>query len=593
MSFRFSISRRIATGFGLFILVVGVVFYITSNTLNESRQINNRINNVYAPSLKALEELDNQLVRTQQLMKRWSMVQIRDDDRDRTEVVYMCEEKIPSQLSLIKSLSVNWDPVDTLRFKELTNHYANLNIAYTEIRKLLNSFESYLDPISSMMAEDYFMDGGLISSESSVVQEKLSSILISQRSAMNLEIELMNKAFDKLRALLVNIAIGVLIAGLLIGFFTTRSIVRPVNSLKNKLTNLSQGIYSVHPTRAGNDEIGDMAKAVHRLITNFEKTKEFSLSVGSGHFNVPFSPLSEHDELGQALIRMRDELASYRNDMEEKVALQTVEIRNQKEEVELQRERVTELYTDLQSSITYAQRLQETILPNDNLVREMFPDSFVLFRPKATVSGDFYWFKNKGRKKMFAAADCTGHGVPGAFMSLIGHNVLNQASKVYNQPAAILNTVNRLSAEIMRSREGEHFMRDGMDISFCILDEEQMQLEFSGAHNSAYVIRDNQLMEIEAEPFSIGAYVNGEKEYLNHSFSLQKGDCIYLYSDGFADQFGGPKGKKFMRKQFREKLISLSALPMQEQHKKLDAILNEWRGKLEQVDDVLVIGVRV
>lgn len=593
MSFRFSISRRIATGFGLFILVVGVVFYITSNTLNESRQINNRINNVYAPSLKALEELDNQLVRTQQLMKRWSMVQIRDDDRDRTEVVYMCVEKIPSQLSMIKSLSVNWDPVDTLRFKELTNHYANLNIAYAEIRKLLNSFESYLDPISSMMAEDYFMDGGLISSESSVVQEKLSSILISQRSAMNLEIELMNKAFDKLRALLVNIAIGVLIAGLLIGFFTTRSIVRPVNSLKNKLTNLSQGIYSVHPTRAGNDEIGDMAKAVHRLITNFEKTKEFSLSVGSGHFNVPFSPLSEHDELGQALIRMRDELASYRNEMEEKVVLQTVEIRNQKEEVELQRERVTELYTDLQSSITYAQRLQETILPNDTLVRDMFPDSFVLFRPKATVSGDFYWFKNKGRKKMFAAADCTGHGVPGAFMSLIGHNVLNQASKVYNQPAAILNTVNRLSAEIMRSREGEHFMRDGMDISFCILDEEQMQLEFSGAHNSAYVIRDNQLMEIEAEPFSIGAYVNGEKEYLNHSFSLKKGDCIYLYSDGFADQFGGPKGKKFMRKQFREKLISLSALPMQEQHKKLDAILNEWQGNLEQVDDVLVIGVRV
>lgn len=577
----------------MFILVVGVVFYITSNTLNESRQINNRINNVYAPSLKALEELDNQLVRTQQLMKRWSMVQIRDDDRDRTEVVYMCVEKIPSQLSMIKSLSVNWDPVDTLRFKELTNHYANLNIAYAEIRKLLNSFESYLDPISSMMAEDYFMDGGLISSESSVVQEKLSSILISQRSAMNLEIELMNKAFDKLRALLVNIAIGVLIAGLLIGFFTTRSIVRPVNSLKNKLTNLSQGIYSVHPTRAGNDEIGDMAKAVHRLITNFEKTKEFSLSVGSGHFNVPFSPLSEHDELGQALIRMRDELASYRNEMEEKVVLQTVEIRNQKEEVELQRERVTELYTDLQSSITYAQRLQETILPNDTLVREMFPDSFVLFRPKATVSGDFYWFKNKGRKKMFAAADCTGHGVPGAFMSLIGHNVLNQASKVYNQPAAILNTVNRLSAEIMRSREGKHFMRDGMDISFCILDEEQMQLEFSGAHNSAYVIRDNQLMEIEAEPFSIGAYVNGEKEYLNHSFSLKKGDCIYLYSDGFADQFGGPKGKKFMRKQFREKLISLSALPMQEQHKKLDAILNEWQGNLEQVDDVLVIGVRV
>ncbi len=593
MSFRFSISRRIALGFGLFILVVGVVFYITNNTLNESREINNRINKVYAPSLKALEELDNQLVRTQQLMKRWSMVQIRDDDRDRTEVSNMCEQKIPAQLKLIKMLSVNWEPTDTLRFKELNNHFENLNIAYSEIRKLLHSFESYLDPMSSMMAEDYFMDGGLISSESEVVNEKLQGILISQRNAMNVEIDLMNKSFDKLRSLLVNIALGVLIAGLLIGFFTTRSIVRPVNSLKNKLTNLSLGIYSVHTTRVGNDEVGDMAKAVHRLITNFEKTKEFSLSVGSGHFDVPFNPLSEHDELGHALIRMRDDLASYRNQMEEKVNSQTVEIRNQKAEVEQQRERMTELYTDLQSSITYAQHLQETILPSDHVVREMFAENFVLFKPKATVSGDFYWFKTKGNKKMFAAADCTGHGVPGAFMSLIGHNVLSQSSKVYNRAADILNTANRLSTEIMRSNENDKFMRDGMDISFCIFDEETMQLEFSGAHNSAYIVRKGELFELEAEPFSIGTYANNEKEFTNQIFDLKSGDCIYLYSDGYADQFGGPRGKKFMKRQLREKLIEISEMQLDEQNKILNSLFDEWRGTMEQVDDVLLLGVRV
>ncbi len=580
-------------GFGLLILVVCIVFYITNNTLNESREINNRINNVYAPSVKALDELNNQLVRAQQLMKRWSMVQIREDDRDRTEVVIMCEEKIPSQLKLLKTLSLQWEPADTVRFNAIIRHYENLNIAYNEIRKLLHSFESYLDPMSSMMAEDYFVDGGLINSESAVLYENLNDILMNQRNSMNVEIELMNKSFEKLSSLLVNIAIGVLIAGLFIAFFTTRSIVRPVNSLKRKLINLSQGIYSMHHTRAGNDEIGDMALAVHRLITNFEKTKEFSLSVGAGHFNVPFTPLSEQDELGHALIQMRNDLASYRHEMEEKVAKQTEEIRKQKEQVELQRERISEVYNDLQSSIDYAKRLQETILPNDAYVQNMFPQSFVLNRPKATVSGDFYWFKTKGNKKMVAAADCTGHGVPGAFMSLVGHNILNQASKVYNQPAAILNTVNRLSAEVMRSNEGQHFMRDGMDISLCIIDEDEMTLEFSGAHNSVYIIRNQEVFELEAEHFSIGTFVNGEKEFADKKFQLQKGDCIYLYSDGYADQFGGPKGKKYLRKRFKNTLVEISKFDMHIQLARLNIELDIWQGGHQQVDDVLVIGLKI
>jgi serine phosphatase RsbU (regulator of sigma subunit)/HAMP domain-containing protein len=580
-------------GFGLLILVVCVVFYITNKTLNESREINKRINNVYAPSVKALDELNNQLVRTQQLMKRWSMVQIREDDRDRTEVVTMCEQKIPSQLKLIKTLSSNWEPSDTLRLHSLVLHYQNLNIAYSEIRKLLSSFESYLDPMSSMMAEDYFVEGGLINSESAAINEYLNAILTNQRNSMNVEIELMNKSFEKLRMLLVNISISVFIVGLLIAYFTTRSIVKPVNSLKRKLTNLSQGIYTMNHTRAGNDEIGDMALAVHRLITNFEKTKEFSLSVGAGHFNVPFTPLSEQDELGHALIQMRNDLASYRHEMEDKVAKQTEEIRKQKEQVELQRERIVEVYNDLQSSIDYAKRLQETILPNDKFVRDMFPKSFVLNRPKATVSGDFYWFKTKGNKKMVAAADCTGHGVPGAFMSLVGHNILNQASKVYNQPASILNTVNRLSAEVMRSNEGQYFMRDGMDISLCIIDDEAMTLEYSGAHNSVYIIRDGEVFELEAEHFSIGTFVNGEKEFLDKTFQLKKDDCIYLYSDGYADQFGGPKGKKYLRKRFKNTLKEISKFDMNIQLERLNIELDIWQGGHQQVDDVLVIGIKM
>ena len=275
------------------------------------------------------------------------------------------------------------------------------------------------------------------------------------------------------------------------------------------------------------------------------------------------------------------------------MSLQTNEIRRQKEEVEAQRERVTELYKDLQSSIDYAQRLQETILPNDTFIRAMFPDSFVFFRPKATVSGDFYWFVSKGKKKIFAAADCTGHGVPGAFMSLVGHNVLNQATKVYSKPSQILNSANRLSAEAMRSDSGEHFMRDGMDIALCSLDMDTLELEFSGAHNPVYIIRDGEIIEMSSDPFSIGTYTNGEREFTNHSMTVQKGDCIYLFSDGYVDQFGGPKGKKFMRKQFRSMLIQYCDLPMAEQKWRIAETMDKWQGNSEQIDDILVMGIRV
>jgi serine phosphatase RsbU (regulator of sigma subunit) len=349
----------------------------------------------------------------------------------------------------------------------------------------------------------------------------------------------------------------------------------------------------VHQTKAGNDEIGDMASAVHTLITNFERTKEFASSVGAGNFDISHEPLSEHDEMGKSLIRMKNELASYRDDMERKVEQQTIEIRTQRDAVEAQKEKITELYDDLQSSIDYAKRLQETILPNNELIHAMFPDSFILFRPKATVSGDFYWFKQKGNKKIFAAADCTGHGVPGAFMSLVGHNVLNQATKVYSSPAAILNSASRLAGEVMRANSGEHYMKDGMDIALCTYDEENRELEFSGAHNPVYIIRDNEVISLDSDPYSIGTYVNGEKEYSNHSIKTLPGDCVYLFSDGFVDQFGGPKNKKFMRKNFKQMLLDVVHLPMAEQKWRIIETLDQWMGDQEQIDDILVIGVRV
>ncbi|MFZ4785108.1 MAG: SpoIIE family protein phosphatase, partial [Flavobacteriales bacterium] len=464
---------------------------------------------------------------------------------------------------------------------------------YKEIRQLLPTFESYQDPFVTMEAEQLMLEGGRIPTAYAQVRKSIDELITHQQQYMNSDIALMNHSFDQLRMLLINISISVIIAGILIAFFTSRSIVKPINHLRKKLQNLSLGIYSVHPTRAGNDEIGEMANAVNRLVTNFEKTKEFSISVGAGHFDVPFEPLSEYDEMGKSLLRMRDDLQSYRNEMEQKVTQQTQEIRKQKEEVEIQKEKVTALYIDLQSSIDYAQRLQETILPNDASIKRMFEDSFVLFRPKATVSGDFYWFKELGGKKVFAAADCTGHGVPGAFMSLVGHNVLNTVTKVFTRPSQILNNANRLAVDVLRSSDGESYMRDGMDIALCTIDPKTKMLEFSGAHNPVYIIRDGEMNIIESDPFSIGSYVNNEREFTNHNYQLHTGDCLYLFSDGYVDQFGGPRGKKFMRKQFRQLLLDIAHLPMPEQKWRLSDTLDIWQGHQEQVDDILVIGIRI
>jgi serine phosphatase RsbU (regulator of sigma subunit)/HAMP domain-containing protein len=592
LKFRFSISKKLTLGFGLYILCVLLLAIFTNSTLKESRAINERINMLYAPSIKSLEELDNQLIKAQQLMKQWSVVQRRSDDLERVEAFTLCTQRIPDQLIRIDSLSTPWPEDQKIEKNLLAADVQALLLGYADVRDLLPDFNSYTDPNPLMNAEALFIEGGVIMDPLGRAQTRLRKLTEQQRKEMTEEIAKMNASFTDLTRVFIWVAVFVILIGIFLAFMTIRSIVRPVNSLRNKLHNLSQGIYSLHATRANNDEIGDMAQAVDRLMRNFERTKEFSLSIGAGKFDMPYEPLSQHDELGGALLQMRDDLASYRNEMEEKVAAQTLEIRAQKEQVEQQNERVTELYTDLQASIDYAQRLQNTILPGPEAIAEVFPNCFVFYRPKATVSGDFYWFANKGKKLMFAAADCTGHGVPGAFMSLVGHNALNQATKVYYKPSQVLNTVNRLSAQALRANEN-HLVKDGMDIALCTIDKDTMELEFSGAQNPVYVVRAGELIELDGDGFSIGSYVNGEREFTGKKMDLMEGDCLYTFSDGYADQFGGPLGKKFMRKQFRQLLLEIHTLSMEQQKEALMRRFDEWRGSQEQVDDVLVIGVCV
>jgi serine phosphatase RsbU (regulator of sigma subunit) len=253
---------------------------------------------------------------------------------------------------------------------------------------------------------------------------------------------------------------------------------------------------------------------------------------------------------------------------------------------------ITQKNKDITDSIHYAKRIQQAILPSPTLVRESFPQSFIFYRPKDIVAGDFYWLEKAGGKTFFTVADCTGHGVPGAMVSVICSNALGKAVKELgvHRPSLVLDkTVELLEAHFSKSSED---VNDGMDLAFCCYDEKSRTLEYAGANNGLYLIRNGQLTEYKPDKQPVGRHYS-RRAFTNHQISLEPGDCIYIFSDGMADQFGGPKGKKFKYSQLKELLLKIHTLPVEEQERALADTFVQWKGGLEQVDDVCVMGIRI
>lgn len=270
----------------------------------------------------------------------------------------------------------------------------------------------------------------------------------------------------------------------------------------------------------------------------------------------------------------------------------TAEIANKNKELEHQKVEIEEKNKDIMDSIIYAKRIQNTILPSKERLNQYFSDYFVLYKPKDIVSGDFYWSVEKNGKYLFSAVDCTGHGVPGAFVSIVGSNSLNRCVNEFNliRPAEILNKLRELVIEAFE-QEGSSNVKDGMDIALCSIDFETGTLEYAGANNALYIVRKGQILETKADKQPIGAFEH-LRPFTNHEIKLEKGDRIYVFSDGYVDQFGGPKGKKFKSKAFKKVLSEVYDMPMREQKKILDKTIKEWQGNLEQIDDICVFGVK-
>jgi len=358
--------------------------------------------------------------------------------------------------------------------------------------------------------------------------------------------EAFSHVYDLRRNIIV-IFIGLLISIIFASFFISRKITKPIKQLTARAEELADGNLEVKIDPRGEDEIGVLSKS---------------------------------------FIHMQDSISDLIHNLEDKVAARTSELQTQKDVVE-------EKNREIVDSINYALRLQKAIIPAESKIQQALPQSFVYFKPKDIVSGDFYWMNEDDGKVIIAAVDCTGHGVPGALVSVVGANGLHRCVKEFNlsRPNEILDKLTELVVETFES--GEDSVKDGMDGAVCLIDIKKRTLEYAGANNPLWIIKKSsrELTEIKANKQPIGDF-EYKVPFENHVFELEEGDQIYIFSDGYVDQFGGPKGKKFKYKTLKNLLVENQDLSPNDQRAILHETFNSWKGDLEQLDDVCVIGVR-
>jgi two-component system, sensor histidine kinase LadS len=274
-------------------------------------------------------------------------------------------------------------------------------------------------------------------------------------------------------------------------------------------------------------------------------------------------------------------------ELEDKVQERTFEIQAQKEHIEKQNK-------EIKYSFDYAKKIQNTVLPGNEVFENLFGEHFIFFKPRDIVSGDFYWISQSNHRIVLTAADCTGHGVPGSLMSMLGitmlHEIVNEKGVMNSD--VILNQL-RLSIARTLKQEGKiGEQKDGIDMALVIYDSQTRQLEFSGANNPIYIVRNGEMLEYKGNNMPV-AYYENMSDFTRYTIDMKQGDRVYMFTDGFPDQFGGPQGKKFKYRPFKDLLLEVHDRPMEEQHRILSLIFEEWKGDLGQIDDVLVIGLRL
>lgn len=599
-----SIGTRIFAGFGLFIGALAIFFVLTARTTERQAQLLEE-----SASVDLAKTNVAKLLQRVEAMRAYALLAARLPEPvhlhvDAHQTLDRLQLGFPEKLTELKN---RWPDLAPLH-QRLYQHHLAADALLDALQGLVPpgtrkvEFESDFERILRVdeMLDDPFHPGQDLTSKLDSLQSGLKEMEGHFSEVIRITDTAVEQSGQRLDTLVRWISLFVLFAGLGIAAGVTRAIRRPLRKVRARLLYLSRGIDHPFPMPVRKDEIGEMAQALDRLADGLKRTREFSAAVGQGQFDAKYTPLSEEDVLGKTLLAMRDDLAGYEREMEAKVDERTVALTKQASQLELQGQEIHRLYTDLTSSIDYARRIQGAILPSETFRKGVFDRQFVFHMPRDGVSGDFPWFHKLDAWRMFAAVDCTGHGVPGAFMSLLGHNALQHIGKVYTKPGKILDRLNEMARTVLHrgadsGLEAKDQVPDGMDLGLVSINLEERKMEYAGANAPAYLVRQGEITELKPDKRAIASFEPGVFRFTTQVIELEDGDMVYCASDGYPDQFGGPKGRKFMRKRFRGLLCEIAPLPVDRQAEILRQRVESWRTEAneDQVDDILVCGVRI
>ncbi len=576
---------KVTFAFVLVIIIVLVNVVFNYFIIQKNKATIEQMTEVINPYIASLEELNLVVTESKMYATNWVYLQNSVDDKKSLDSLHKFHHP-----QLKKKLDAFFEKLDKQSDKDslqaVFKKFDDLIKVEKEIMTTLVGFDDYENAQKKFKCEEMIESEVLPRTEE--IMDDLDKIVARSRAEASMMKVNVEKASHRMMTIMMGASIFLFVFIFFAVSFISRSIRQPILNMKRTVQQLARGeLSSEKVTMKDKNVVAEMVDSVNILSESFTKTSTFANEIGKGNLTAEYDKLSENDMLGTALINMRDSLHTYAVDMENKVAARTQEVRDKSEKLEV-------AYKEIRDSINYAKRIQESILPADEMINKVFGDSFIFYRPKDIVCGDFYWFAQRGDEAVIAAVDCTGHGVPGALMTVIGNSILNQvfAGNETTDPAGILMHLDKKLLETFQ-QHGNVSTNDGMDAAIVRYRINKREISFAGAKRPLYIFKNAELIELKGNKSPIGSFNhNFDKLFTTQKMIMNPGDTIYLFSDGLQDQFGGDGGKKFMIKRFRDLLVNIQPLSMREQLKRLEKEMAIWQGKYEQTDDMLLVGIR-
>lgn len=580
---------RITTAFALVIAIVIANVAFNYYIIRKNKATIGEMTDVINPYVEALDEFSGMVIESKMYSTNWVYLQNSIDDKKSLDSLH--KHRYPAMKAKLDKYIEEFEKRGedaVLVADSLPDVFAKFNKLVQVERKIMTTlvtFDDYENPQKKFKGEE------LVESEvlprTDAIMKQLSNIVTKNKKIAGSMKEDLEKNSSRMSTILLITSFGLLAFILMAVSFISGSIRKPVLKMKGIIQQLGRGELPDEKLTAEKNVIGEMVASVNSLSESFTQTSVFANEIGKGNLSVHYDKLSENDLLGNALINMRNSLRDYSEDMEKQVRERTHEVIEKGRSLEI-------AYKEIRDSINYAKRIQESILPATEMIGHLFPNSFIFYKPKDVVCGDFYWFGQKGDEIVMAAIDCTGHGVPGALMTVIGNSLLNQIvnSAGTTSPSNILTQLDMKLHETLK-QHGNIITNDGMDAAVCRYRISKNEITFSGAKRPLYLFKKGELIEIKGNKSPIGSFVHEtNKRFSEHKIAVNSGDTLYMFTDGLQDQFGGNDGKKFMIKRFREMLANMQNASMQEQGWRIEKEINLWQKEYEQTDDMLLMGVR-